>query len=1183
VAITASEEILRRAQSFLINPQVRYFHAEAHARAILRNVARPSDDWPKFRSDLDDRLHHAAHYLLWAALHLLEAGRSQAEVSPLLLFASESLEFLCADPSENTPVQLEQAVTATFGYYLAGHYARSYVLLKEAIPDGTPLPPAIELLVRVLRKQFGIARRITVENFALATLNDDDIAQALLDGRLSDDEAYDRILLASATQAVSFYLEYPKTGLRPLLDTAISILDDAILIAKEKRHVDWWWWLFCLRHLFRELGDASPWTQLKPLQGGDNWPWVEEYIRAGLRNQPPIVEFWPSQSYALPTIIAADRRDFCLKMPTSSGKTRIAELAILRFILDHGPDASAKCIYIAPYRSLAVEIEQTLQRSLGTLGISVSQLYGGFEITPADIVFLNQYRILIATPEKFDALLRFVPELREQLRLTIIDEGHIVDPNLRGLRFEFFIHRLLRRLRGKGCRFVFISAVLPNASQFAEWIAGSADKLVESQWRPSRLILGRLGWNGDRVRIDYTHEGKQPFQQECFVPRFVTQRACKGVPGMGKRRNPFPADAAEAFSMAAILFAKEGATMVFVPQQRMAESTAQKLLEALKIHRVLTRSANENFALPVPGKGTPLWAKCWAIIEAEMGSDSLLLELLEEGIVVHHGRLPGRVRLAVEELARAEAIRLIVATTTLAQGINLPIRTVLVRGLQMGEAETVNPMTFWNICGRAGRAMKENEGQILFCVDETKTWGQLRNLNNTIASVIDRLEQASVVSAMLLVLQNISQQWSKTHPGVSLSDLCIHLAENDFDWVEIEERARMKSILDILDGHLLAMSEEFSLDPTVPDQIQDLMHGSLLFIQLRDNTRSGVSQEVARDVFHARIRHIHRRHPDRSVRERLYRLGMSLSACETIEEQKEVLLELFCEADKWFDWTHEQRSDLLCRISQVVFALRDTAPKDPPPEQWPTILTAWLAGISTANMVTNTEISSFATSPNTLCLLIEELCGYLMPWGLNSILMHLTSVAMGAGRGIPAVCSFFAGMTKYGVSDPVAVCIIPYLDNDRALAIGAATVCPYDFSKPDIVIRWILNVTEEWLVEHGLEPGVARAVICKREAQRHSRFRREVRQAYSLKLPLANDELSRVAFGDKVLIIPQGNRGTRDFCVFTIQGAFLGNYEFQEGGIPDWWGSPHFVDAEVTNVSRSPEEPSAIVVSMVEL
>ena len=250
--IDAPEEILRRAQAFLNNAEVRNLHAQAHARAILRNVARPSDDWPRFRSDLDERLHHAAHYLLWAALHLLEAGRSHPDVGPLLLVASEALEFLCADPRQSTPVRLEQAVTAGFGYYLAGHYARSYVLLKEAVPQDTPLPAPIALFMSVLRKQFGVARRITVANFSLDTLSDEIIAQALSEGRLSEDEAYERILLASATQAVSNYLEYPKTGSRTLLDAAISILDDAILIAKEQRYVDWWWWLFCLRYGFAQ-------------------------------------------------------------------------------------------------------------------------------------------------------------------------------------------------------------------------------------------------------------------------------------------------------------------------------------------------------------------------------------------------------------------------------------------------------------------------------------------------------------------------------------------------------------------------------------------------------------------------------------------------------------------------------------------------------------------------------------------------------------------------------------------------------------------------------------------------------------------------------------------------------------------------------------------------------------------
>jgi hypothetical protein len=565
-----------------------------------------------------------------------------------------------------------------------------------------------------------------------------------------------------------------------------------------------------------------------------------------------------------------------------------------------------------------------------------------------------------------------------------------------------------------------------------------------------------------------------------------------------------------------------------------------------------------------------------------MGADSLLLSLLEEGIIVHHGRLPARVRVAIEDLARADAVRLIVATTTLAQGINLPIKTVLVRGLQMNESERVTPMTFWNICGRAGRAMKENEGQILFCVDETKTWGQLRNLNNAISSVLDKLDQGTVVSAMLLVLRDIAEQWNKAHPNVSLSDLCLHLAENDFDWAEAEERTWMRSIVDILDGHLLAVSEEFSIDPSKPDQIQEIMHGSLLFIQLRANGAVGVTEDEARDIFHARIRYIHRSHPDPRVRERLYQLGMSLSACERIEHDKVGLLNLFCEAAGWFEWSHAERSDPLLRISQVIFSLPDTTPTDSLPEPWPAILASWLGGVSTSEMVTDVEIRPFTTSPNALCLLIEELCGYLMPWGLNSILMHLKAVAVESGKEIPPVCSYFAGMTKYGVSDPVAVCIIPYLDQDRVLATTSAAFCPHDFQHPVDVVRWIMQVTERWLIDRGMAPDLAAAVIRKRDSQRHPRSRRESRRTFDLSLAPDQEDLSKIAVGDKVLVIPGEGTDARDFRVFTLQGHLLGSYSL---GVvtPAWWGALHLVDSEVSKINLLEDGCCAIAISMIEL
>ena len=110
---------------------------------------------------------------------------------------------------------------------------------------------------------------------------------------------------------------------------------------------------------------------------------IKRYIQSNLIKETPIVNLWPSQIKALQWILRKDKPSFGVHMPTSAGKTKIAELTILKTILDSQND-SAKCIYIAPYRSLAIEIEHALRSGLGPLGIRVSEIYGGFDMSYAE-------------------------------------------------------------------------------------------------------------------------------------------------------------------------------------------------------------------------------------------------------------------------------------------------------------------------------------------------------------------------------------------------------------------------------------------------------------------------------------------------------------------------------------------------------------------------------------------------------------------------------------------------------------------------------------------------------------------------------------------------------------------------------------------------------------------------------
>ena len=161
---------------------------------------------------------------------------------------------------------------------------------------------------------------------------------------------------------------------------------------------------------------------------------------------------------------------------------------------------------------MAVEIEKTFMNNLGSIGFKISQLYGAFYVNPVEKSVIEDSNVLIMTPEKFDAILRYMPELENQIGLIIIDEIHNINKGNRGLGFEFFIQRLLIKYSNKNCRFVVISAVLPNAEDFAEWISGSRKQLQTSNWRPSRLLIGTLTWgtdpitNNDKIEIAYTHQ-----------------------------------------------------------------------------------------------------------------------------------------------------------------------------------------------------------------------------------------------------------------------------------------------------------------------------------------------------------------------------------------------------------------------------------------------------------------------------------------------------------------------------------------------------------------------------------------------------------------------------------------------------------------------------------------------------
>ncbi len=1145
-------------------------HAQAHARAILIDSAAPRDQWPSFNPHLDERLYYGANLLISGGLELLESEGYAEQAEKFLTKGAEAIEFLCSSRDSLKASPREELLKAALAYHIAGRHARAYVLMDQLEKYPENENEYFGVLISILKRRLKRARRQTIRIFEKMGNNDETISTMLQKGEMSPEEAFDRLGKRSLTQAISLFLEYLKIGRKEYLNRAITITQNVVQLGKDSCDVSLWWTARMAYQIFKEIGGSSLWNCMGKFnpEGTDNFM-IKRYIQSNLMKQTPIINLWPSQIKALRWILHQDKTSFGVRMPTSAGKTKIAELTILKTILD-SQDDSTKCIYIAPYRSLAIEIEHTLRSGLGPLGIRVSEIYGGFDMSYADQRLINETRVLIATPEKFDAVIRQVPEIIPKIKLLIIDEGHIAgDVSERGIGAEFLLNRLLLVLPREKCRYLFISAVLPNAEDFARWIAGDKNKLVKSDWRPSRLMIGECQWNGDRIRLDYTHDTEGKFKQECFVHEFIKKQECKGLPGVGGRRNPFPHDTKEAFALSAIRFAQNGTTLAFIPQARYAEPVGNEILEALKIQSAINSQSSTACELPKPDRRSKEWKNCEEVIKDELGEESVLLKFLNASFVVHHSKLPVRVRLRTEELIRTNQVKLIVATTTLAQGVNLPIRTVLVRGLQQGQGGVVNSLVFWNIAGRAGRAMFENEGQILFFVDETVEAWHIRKLRRQIDSLIQRNDINDIVGVLYLIIKIIRDLWQKSEHHMDISSLCIKLSEDDFDWINMAERPDFIGYMSLLDQHLLALSVEANITPETLDVLQDALRKSLLFAEIGVRPIPDIDEDVATKILKSRVKSIYRRIPSHKKRQRFYKLGLSLNDCNAIETNTPVLLGLFMRASEWDIWKYDDRINFLCEIANEAMKLEAVHEgRELLFETNREIIAGWLEGKTALEIIADVEAPDY-NDPSKLSKFIEDLCVYKLAWVVNSIYVYIRDRHVDSEPPLPDICGSFSAMFKYGVCDPVATVFMAYLSGNRKLSTKAALASPHKYERIDRALAWLLKSNSEDLCNSGLSQEEANKIIeLRQDINIHDEQDEETSSINTFttkKLPT-----TIVNVGDNVIIIPRPKESSHRYDIMSLTGEILWRIK-REDEFPKWWLKIYTIEARIDSIDTLPD------------
>ena len=129
------------------------------------------------------------------------------------------------------------------------------------------------------------------------------------------------------------------------------------------------------------------------------------------------------------------------------------------------------------------------------------------------------------------------------------------------------------------------------------------------------------------------------------------------------------------------------------------------------------------------------------------------------------------------------------------------------------------------------------------------------------------------------------------------------MAENDLPPLGETDQARLSFWLDFLDGQLLTLAQEFGLDPASPDRLQEVLQGSLLFIQLRESPERHLTADAAVSILHSRVKWLYATVPDDRVRARMYRLGMTLSSSRTVEARRDEFVAILMRMAAWDAWS----------------------------------------------------------------------------------------------------------------------------------------------------------------------------------------------------------------------------------------------------------------------------------------
>ena len=630
------------------------------AKAKLVEYDIPNEAYPKFPLNSNELSYPVVYILSRYAESVIENNAvDREEFSPYLGVASQYFD-AAVGAKDRTAYDIDFLLSGAAAYFLSDNFGSAKVLCSEYFERNDPEATAPQKIMGNFLGYLLLNRKLHINN---DTPTGEKLCRSLLAYYTSGKKP---------EEIQNILLEYRKEIYAhdtPMEIYYVDILYAVVVVALSR----------------------SAWSLLPMYSGLDQSLW-SDYLKSP--NAPRML--WPAQQLIGEKEILSGQSAI-VQLPTGVGKTKSIELIIRS---SFASNRATTAIIVAPLRALCNEIANDMISAFGDEAL-VNQFSDVLEDDFSLEIFLDlKPKVLICTPEKLSYIIHHQTDFLDAIGLYIFDEGHMFDDGSRGAVYELLISEIREHISTED-QVLILSAVLSNAEQIQKWLFGEGGVLATD---PNiKATPKTVGFASKTTDIHYYSDDST--QEDFYVPRSIEVVPLQKRPKERKQRYfPELTDAKDIAIYYANKLCKNGGTAIFANRTSTVQTIINRIIELKDRRYELTEIKRSSNAEEMN--------RLAKLMSVYYGIQHPYTIACHFGVVPHYSNLPNGLRLAVEYAFREKDLRLVVCTSTLAQGVNIPIKYLFMTSFMVAR-NSMQIRSFQNLMGRTARSGMYTEGSVI--------------------------------------------------------------------------------------------------------------------------------------------------------------------------------------------------------------------------------------------------------------------------------------------------------------------------------------------------------------------------------------------------------------------------------------------------------------------------------------